>query len=1058
MQFTRLAIQRLWATSAIFASLCVIGLVSYVTLPINLFPNVPIPIVTITTIYPGANPQEIEIQISRPIEDAIAGLSKVVDISSTSAESFSSVVVVFADSADLNQIASDVERRVNTIVGEFPTGAERPIVLKVDLGAEPIMRLALVDSTLPPADLYRLAHDQVLPALESIGGVSQAQLIGGRDEEIHVDVDPVRLSAFGVGLGQVQQALAAANSSIPGGRLTQGARQFDLQVTGRVTHIEDLGDIVVGGQPGKPVRVRDVATVRRAATEETQFTRSNGEQAILITLAQSTGTNLTDVTDTVRSRLDGLRAGLPPTSQLLVVSDATPFIKNSLHGIQDELVVAVFLTAVVLLLFLHEIRAAGIVLLSIPTTLLTTFLLMELMGFSLNFLSMLGLTLTIGILVDDSIVVLENILRHLGRGEEPFQAALNGRAEIGLAAVAITLVDVVVFAPTGLVSGQVGGFFREFGFTIAGATLTSLFVSFTLTPMLAARFLRAEDKSGQGLMDRFGRWWDHHFERLEGAYRSTLVWSLRHRLVVCIGAFVSLVAGVALVAAGLVAVEFVPSTDDGFFIVNTEAPPGTSLTAHDQIMSNVEQTLLDIPEVERVTASVGVSLLGGGGGQSRFGTAVVELAALDTGRRGVFDIVEDARARLKAVPGAKITAGVQGGGPGAEQQPAAIRISGPEFDTLTSLANQAQAALEEVPGLINVRNGAPTGQPQLSIRVDAQRASDLGVNAASLGLSVRSAFAGVVATKFQKEDGTLQDVRLQLASDARVDVQRLGDLPVQTATGQTVLLRQVATIAEVSGPAQISRFDRERVVTVGADLSGDTVLSQVLPAVNAAITSMLQDAPPGYTVELAGGGEDQAEAFGDLFKALGASILLAYLLMAVLYNSFTHPLVILFSLPVAVAGAMFGLLIFDYTFSVFSMIGLILLVGLAIKNGILLVDRANHNRERGMTTYDALIEAGPARLRPILMTSITIALALFPTALGLGEGTEIRAPLAATVLGGVISSTALTLLLIPVVYSLFDSVPGLVVRILSFTGILALLPERTPRPAVQAGDSGGDGA
>ncbi|MCC6237414.1 MAG: efflux RND transporter permease subunit [Dehalococcoidia bacterium] len=1058
MQFTRLAIQRLWATSAIFGSLCVIGLVSYFTLPINLFPNVPIPIVTITTIYPGANPQEIEIQISRPIEDAVAGLSKVVDISSTSAESFSSVVVIFDDSADLNQIASDVERRVNTIVGEFPTGAERPVVLKVDLGAEPIMRLALVDSTLAPADLYRLAHDQVLPALESIGGVSQAQLIGGREEEIHVDVDPVRLSAFGVGLTQVQQALAAANSSIPGGRLTQGARQFDLQVTGRVTRIEDLGDIVVGGQQGKPVRVRDVATVRRAATEETQFTRSNKEQAILITLAQSTGTNLTDVTDTVRSRLDGLRADLPPSSQLLVVSDATPFIKNSLNGIQDELVVAVFLTAVVLLLFLHEIRAAAIVLLSIPTTLLTTFLLMELMGFSLNFLSMLGLTLTIGILVDDSIVVLENILRHLGRGEEPFEASLNGRAEIGLAAVAITLVDVVVFAPTGLVSGQVGGFFREFGFTIAGATLTSLFVSFTLTPMLAARFLRAEDKSGDGMIQRFGRWWDHHFERLEQAYRSTLVWSLRHRLVVCIGAFVSLIAGVALVATGLVAVEFVPTSDDGFFIVSTEAPPGTSLDAHDRIMSNVEQTLLDIPEVERVTASVGVSLLGGGGGQSRFGTAVVELEPLDTGRRSVFDILEDARARLKSVPGAKVTAGVQGGGPGADQQPAAIRISGPEFDTLTSLANEAQTALEQVPGLINVSNGAPTGQPQLSIRVDAQRASDLGVNAASLGLSVRSAFAGVVATKFQKEDGTLQDVRLQLASDARVDVQRLGELPVQTATGQTVLLRQVATIAEVSGPAQISRFDRERVVTVGADLSGDTVLSQVLPAVNAAIEAILKDAPPGYTVELAGGGEDQAEAFGDLFKALGASILLAYLLMAVLYNSFTHPLVILFSLPVAVAGAMFGLLIFDYTFSVFSMIGLILLVGLAIKNGILLVDRANHNRERGMTTHDALIEAGPARLRPILMTSITIALALFPTALGLGEGTEIRAPLAATVLGGVISSTALTLLLIPVVYSLFDSVPGLVVRILSFTGILALFPQRPPRQVVQAGDSAGDGS
>jgi HAE1 family hydrophobic/amphiphilic exporter-1 len=420
VQFTRLAIERLWATVAIFASLCVIGFVAYRTLPINLFPNVPIPVVTITTLYPGANPEEIEIQVTRPIEDAIAGLSKVNDISSTSAESFSSVVVLFSDDADLNQIAGDVERRVSTVVGEFPTGAERPVVLKLNIDDEPVMRLALIADSLPPDALYRIAKDQVLPQFESIGGVSQANLVGGRADEVHVDVDPVRLSAFGVSLGQVQQALGGANAAIPGGRLTQGAKQYELQVTGRVTRAEDLADIVVGGQPGKPVRVRDVATVRRAPSEETQITRTNGQQSILINLTQSTGSNLTDVTDQVRARLDGIRATLPPNTHLEVISDATPFIRESLGGIQEELVVAVFLTAIVLLLFLHEFRAAAIVLLSIPTTLLTTFFLMQLMGFSLNFLSMLGLTLTIGVLVDDSIVVLENILRHLGRGERPF--------------------------------------------------------------------------------------------------------------------------------------------------------------------------------------------------------------------------------------------------------------------------------------------------------------------------------------------------------------------------------------------------------------------------------------------------------------------------------------------------------------------------------------------------------------------------------------------------------------------------------------------------------------
>lgn len=1052
MLFTRLAIERIWATIAIFGALCLIGVVAYFSLPINLFPNVPVPIVTVSTLYPGANPQEIETQITRPIEDAVASLNKVKDVSSTSADSFSTVVVQFADSADLNQIASDVERRVNTVVGNFPSGAERPVVLKIDLGAEPVMRLALIDDALPPADLYRLAKDRVLPSIESISGVSQAGLVGGRKEEIHIDVDPTRLAAFGVSLGQLQQVLSAANASIPGGQLTQGTRQFDLQVTGRTSRPEDLADLVVGGQPGKPVRVRDVAAVTRSATDEAQITRSNGRQAILVTISQATGSNLTDVTDAVRERLDGIRASLPPTTELRVIQDATPFIRNSLGGIQEELVVAVFLTAIVLLLFLHEVRAAAIVLLSIPTTLLITFFLMQLMGFSLNFLSMLGLTLTIGILVDDSIVVLENILRHLARGERPFNAALLGRAEIGLAAVAITLVDVVVFAPTGLVEGQVGGFFREFGFTIAGATLTSLLVSFTLTPMLAARMLKSEEDSrGTGLVHRFGAWWDRGFTRLENAYRVTLIYSLRLRFVVLLLAGASLVAGISLVTSGAVPVEFVPASDDGFFVVSTEAPPGTSLQAHNRIMTQVEETLLGMPDVERVTASIGISLLGNGGGQSRFGSVVVELKPLDSGRPDVFKVVDDARARLAPIAGAKITAGIQGGGPGADQQAAAIRISGPEFSELTRIANEAQAGLEKIPGLINFKNGAPTGKPQLVVHVDPRRAADLGVNAATLGLSVRTAFAGVVATKFQKTDGTLEDVRIQFDDSARTNASDLADLPVQTISGQTVPLRQVATVVEESGPAQISRFDRARVVTVGADLDTGYALSQVQPGVSEVIDSLVL--APGYTAKVAGGGEDQAEAFGDLFTALGASIVLAYLLMAILYNSLTDPLVILFSLPVAVAGAMGGLLVFGYAFSVFSMIGLILLVGLAIKNGILLVDRTRHSRERGLSTYDALLEAGPARLRPILMTSITIALALFPTALGVGEGTELRAPLAAAVLGGVISSTALTLILIPVVYSLFQSVPEVVGRILRFTGLAALQSQRSV-PA--AGDSGGD--
>ena len=1027
MLLTRLAITRVRATVAIFLTLAVAGFIGFKTLPINQFPKVDTPIVSVVTVYPGANPKEVEIQVTKPVEDAIAGLSNIDTITSSSGEGFSLIVVQFTEQADSKQIATDVERRVATVVPKFPTGTQQPLVQKFDFNQQPVMQLALADDSVPATELYRIAHDEILPNIQAINGVSQATLVGGQQSEVHVEVDPTRLSGYGVTLQQVLGALAAANASIPGGQVSEGQKKYDLQVTGLYANVEDMGGITVGGGPGGQVHLRDIATVKAAGTELTQISRSNGKQAIMISVGQQTGTNLTDVTDGVRKALPGIRAALPSTATIGVVLDTTPFVRNSLTGIEDELIGAVILTSLVLLTFLHNPRAAIIVLLSIPTTLLTTFIAMELMGFSLNFLSMLGLTLTIGILVDDSIVVIENILRHLSRGEPPLDAALLGRAEIGLAAVGITLVDVVVFAPTGLVSGQIGAFFKEFGFTIAAATLISLGVSFTLTPMLAARFLRPEHEGPpRNIIDRFGVVWDRWFDALEQRYRRILMWSLVHRFIVCAVAALSVVAGIFLVSSGIVPVEFVPNSDGGYFTISTEAPPGTSLSAHDAAMRDVEAILLAMPEVDTVASSVGVSSGGALGsassGQARFGAVTILLKPITSGRRDVFKIMEDARGRLSQISGIKVKVSLQNGGPGGGQQPLAIRLSGPDLDGLTRASNLVETLLAGTPGAINVTNGAPVGQPQVLVTIDQAKASDLGVNAATLGSMVRTAFAGTVATKLQNVDGTQTDVRVLLTANARVSTTTVGDLPVITASGQTVSLRQVADIALTSGPTEIDHYNRNRVVNVGADLETGTTLASLQPAILKGIADL--GLPNGYSAKLAGASEQQAKSFGQLFTALGASIVLAYLLMALLYDSFLHPLVILFALPAAVGGAIFGLFAFHYTFSIFSMIGLILLVGLAIKNGILLVDRTNHNRARGMSVRDALIEAGPVRLRPILMTSLTIAIALFPTALQLGEGSELRAPLAATVIGGVISSTLLTLVLVPVVYTMIDAMPG----------------------------------
>ena len=1035
MPLTRFAVTRYLATVAIFLAVAVAGIASYTALPINQFPKVNIPVVTVVTTYPGANPQAVEIQVTQPVENVLAGLSNIDTLTSTSGEGFSSVVITFTDQADPTQISSAVQQQLSTIGGSLPAGASQPVAQKVDLSQVPVMELALVDDSLAPQDLYDVAHDTLLPPLQGLNGVSTVQLIGGRQDQITVAVNPTRLAGYGVSLSQVQAALAAANTSLPGGSITQRGSAFDLEVTGLVTRPADLAGIVVASSPSatpggssSQVRLRDIATVSAGASDQTQITRVNGQQAILIAIGQQNGFNLTDVTDGVNKALPQFKAFIPASSQLVVVQDNTPFVRASLLGIEEELVTAIFLTALVLLSFLHNARAAIIVLFSIPTTLLTTFLAMRLLGFSLNFLSTLALVLTIGILVDDSIVVLENILRHLERGAAPLRAALDGRAEIGLAALAITLVDVVVFAPTGLVSGTIGGFFREFGFTIAAATLTSLAVSFTLTPMLAARLLanRGEATHTSSLLGRFGRRWDRWFHALEERYRRLLGWSLRHRPIVLVAAGLSLGVGIGLVGSGRVATEFVPNADSGVFTVSTTEPPGTPLEAHDAAMQEIDQILLDMPDVQTVTASVGVSgqgILGSSStGQARFGTATVQVRPLSSGRPPIDAIVADARQRLAQVPGITIqVTSSGGGGGGGSGHPVAVQIQGPDLSQLNILADQLEQELDATPGLVNVSNGASVGSPELLVQVDQARADELGVSTASLGTAVRTAFAGVTATKFQKPDGTLENVVLELASQARTDVGSLDTLPILTSSGQSVPLSSFATISQTSGPSQISRNNRQRLVTVGADLDTGVALGTVTPRVQAAIARLAL--PPGYTASAGGNLQQQSQSFGQLFQALAASVLLAYLLMAILYNSLIDPLVILFSLPVAFGGAMVGLWLFGYSFSIFAAIGLILLAALSIKNGILLVDRTNRNREAGMEKRAALLEAGPARLRAILMTSITIALSLFPTALKFGEGAELRAPLAATVLGGVVSSTLLTLVLVPVMYSYLDGLP-----------------------------------
>jgi hydrophobic/amphiphilic exporter-1 (mainly G- bacteria), HAE1 family len=1022
LAITRLSVTKPLAVIAIFIAVAVAGLLAYTALPINLLPNANIPVVTIITTYPGAGPLEVESHVTEVIENSVASINDLDVMTSTSSEGASTIALTFTDKANPDLIATTVERQVNAVVQNLPADAQPPSVSKIDLSALPVMQLAVVSDTLPGTDLFTIADQTLTPEFQKVSGVSQVSLIGGQKQEIQVAIDPLKLAGYGLSLTQIQTALASDNQSSPAGTLESGARAYNLRVNSLVTHPEDLATVAVGGTADAPVYLGDVATIQVTGQVPTGATRVNGHPGVLLRLTQQNGANTTAIADAIDAELPSLRAQLPPDTQLLVVSDTSTSIRTAVAGVQEELITAVILTAIILLIFLHLFRVSLIVLLSIPTTLLAAFIIMGLLGFSLNELSTLGLVLSIGILVDDSIVILENILRHLAEGETPPAAAISGRAEIGLAALAITLVDVVIFAPVGLVSGTIGSFFKEFGFTVAATTLMSLVVSFTLTPMLASKLLKQARvaEHGGGPLAAFARWWDRGFDGLERRYGALLSWSLGHRLIVLLVALSTLVLGIFLVASGQVGVNFFPETDQGTFTISTTMPPGTTLAAHDAVMREIEGQLLEIPEISSgiVSASIGAGSggpFGGGSAGATAGSVSVDVGDKSLRKRGVTTIAEEVRQRLALVPGAKIQVNISGANGGG--QPVSILIQGPDNTVLDSLAGDLEQSFQGIAGLRDITNSAAAELPELDINVDRARAVQAGVSAQAIGSAVRLAYSGVVATKYLQPNGQELDVRVLLPQGSRTDVSNLAALPLQGTNGP-VRLSQIATISNVTTAAQITRRDRHRLVTVAANLGEGVVQSQVTPAVDQAVKQLAL--PAGYTTSPGGTAQQQAQSFGQLGAALGISIMLAYLLMAILYNSLIHPFVILFGLPLAFGGAIIATFLFHYTINVFSMIGMILLVGLAIKNGILLVDRTNQNRANGMSIRAALLEAGPARLRAIIMTSLTIAASLTPTAFQLGEGADLRAPLAATVLGGVISSTALTLVVVPVMYTLLD--------------------------------------
>jgi HAE1 family hydrophobic/amphiphilic exporter-1 len=1057
MSLTRLAVVRPLTVLMFLLGLVIMGGVSYTFLKIDRLPPISIPFVSVSMSYPGATAQDVEQLIAEPIENAVSGMSGVNSITSTSSEGNASVFVQLVDGTDPTQAALEVERRVNGIRNRLPADAADPRVNKADPSQQPIMEVAVTGAKLD--QLFQVANDQFVPELESIPGVAQINVSGGLQTEVQVKIDYAKMAAYGVTLAQINTAMTNANVDAPIGSIQQGQAQLDVRSLGSFQTVDDLSNLIVTQTTsGGPVLLKDLATVGLGYKQQTQLQRLNGTDAVGLQIVKQSDANALQVADSVRVALAKLQNLLPDGSQVVITNDTSVFTRASLDAIQHDLLLSVLLVGAVMLLFLHAWRHTVIVLLAIPTSLVSTFLVMYALGFSLNIMSLMALALMIGILVDDSIVVLENIHRHLQMGENPHQAAITGRGEIGMAAIAITMADVVVYLPIAFISGVLGQLFRQYGLTVVAATLFSLLISFTLTPMLASRWLR-HTQPGHGPLARFGVWWDYHFERLSGFVARTVPWAVKVRwlvLLVCLGL---IVGSFAMVPLGLIGSEYAPQEDDNTFSVNMNAPPGTALSAMDDASKQMEAYLQSLPETQYVFTSVS-----GGGGGFGFGrggarsSMDVQVVPKSQRTRSVFDIIDQVRQVGRRIPGMQVSVNVQsplgggGGFGGGGTASVNVQIAGPDLGTLNQVSDQVIATMSTIPGMADVQNSSNAGNPELHIQLDRARMAQLNVTSQSVATALRTAVSGTVVTPYRPAGATQLDITLVANDSQRMDINSIAAIPVGTgsaagggggaattttpttstavtsgtsATPGIVTLGQIATIGYGTGPVQIQRVDRNRTMTISGTATGRS-LGDVANDVNKAMKQI--SLPAGYSWQIRGGVQQLNNSFATLGQALVLSVVLEYMLLVALYESWFYPVVLILGVPLGIVGALWGLFLTHNTLNIFSIIGLIMAVGLVTKTGILLVDFTNTLRKRGMPRSEALAEAARVRLRPILMTTATMTCGMLPLALKLEPGAESRAPMAVVVIGGLLTSTFLAIFVTPSLYTLLDDLQNVFFR------------------------------
>jgi len=1026
MKLTEISIKRPSLVIVVFTVLTLMGLLSYFSLSYELLPKFSNNVVSISTIYPGASPSEVENTVTKKIEDAVSSMENIKKLNAVSYESLSVVTITLNDKANIDLSLNEAQRKVNSILADLPTDVKPPSLNKFSLDDLPVITMS-ASAKMDDATFYDLIDKRIAPIISRVTGVAQVNLVGGQEREIEVSLDANKMQGYGLSVPQVQQSILTSNLDFPTGSVKTQDQDILIRLSGKYKNVDELRNLVVStGKDGAQIRLGDIADVRDAQKEVEKLARIDRKGAIAIQIIKQSDANAVEVSKGVHKAIDKLMQDYRTNElKIIIANDSSIFTLESADAVIHDLVLAIILVAFVMLFFLHSIRNALIVMVSIPASLIATFIGMSLLGYTLNLMSLLGLSLVVGILVDDAIVVLENIYRHMEMGKNKVRAAYDATSEIGFTVVSITLVIVVVFFPIAISTGLVSNILRQFCVVVIIATMLSLFSSFTIVPLLSSRFGKLEKIEGKNIFGKFILWFEGQLRRFTIWITGILTWSLANKGKTILLVLVMFFGSCGLIPAGYIGTEFFPKSDKGEFLVQIELPKDASIEATNLITQKAEAFLTKKPEIIQTITTVGQSSGDFGGTQATAYKSEINVKLVERDKRADNSSIyatKVSRELAKYLVGAKVKTvpisilGI------AENAPIELVVMGSDLDSAMKYAEGAKAVLAKIKGSAELKLSVEGGSPEINVQVDRDKMAALGLTLQTVGATMQTAYSGNTDGKFRKGEYEY-DINIRYQDFNRQNIDDVRNLIFVNAEGKQIKLSQFAEIKEGSGPSQLERRDKSTSVSVKAQSIGrptGTIVAEFQQQLEDLEKSGKLKKPVGVSYVWAGDAENQGDGFGTLGIALMASIILVYLIMVALYDSFVYPFVVMFSIPLSVIGALLALALTNNALNIFTILGLIMLIGLVAKNAIILVDFTNQMKAEGKTTHEALVLANHARLRPILMTTIAMVIGMMPIALASGAGAEWKNGLAWVIIGGLLSSLFLTLIVVPVMYQLFD--------------------------------------